>query len=474
MIINLSISYVEEKMTRFLYFFIIIFSFFNENLFSALPIPTDTSEYLKRCQKFAVPWSFLTDFNELPPPSVLAECGVDPSKVIVINTESILKGAFLPDKPDRVSYFQGLINSKKDLEEAFRTFLYSFALTIQEEGENDLDFQVRSEKYRQFVIKTVSDGLESKKYRERIVSFLAAVEYHKSINSELKVYLIRGEEIGEAYYNNCVYLILEHKNGKHCKDSTPNTCCFFTLPYFATEEKQIFDNGLTKTDAYYNDTECYFHEIGHATRDLLGLNSIGMSFNLITDNLFVRNTFFSVLDVLKESSMPSLISKVRLLINQKIKSGEYATALDYVMKKIKQVKEYKEDRFPSNTEEWGIAAIEAKLEAEDVKKALKRNLVDDDFLRQLATLGIKFMAFYNWDVLDDLFQIEGVMSANNHIIVDRNSDLDLLREQEKPIRWLHIRGDTTKTDESSTFNFVPERKYIEVLFYLHGLKNPFE
>ncbi len=90
-------------MTRFLYFFIFIFSVFAENLFPISPM--DASEYLERCRKFAVPLSSLTDLQDVHP--ALTESGVDLGKVMVINTESILKGVF-PDKPDHISYFHEL------------------------------------------------------------------------------------------------------------------------------------------------------------------------------------------------------------------------------------------------------------------------------------------------------------------------------------------------------------------------------
>lgn len=56
------------------------------------------------------------------------------------------------------------------------------------------------------------------------------------------------------------------------------------------------------------------------------------------------------------------------------------------------------------------------------------------------------------------------------MIIDVNSDLDLLKDQNKFIRWLHVCGDTTEKPPETPINFAPEKKYIEVLFYLHELK----
>lgn len=163
-------------MTRFLYFFIFIFSVFAENLFPISPM--DASEYLERCRKFAVPLSSLTDLQDVHP--ALTESGVDLGKVMVINTESILKGVF-PDKPDRISYFHELLDSREKLSEAFKAFLYS-SPTVLEEGEKEEDCYIRSETYRQFVLKAVSNGFESRKYRGRVVfsRSLGVSQKHKS------------------------------------------------------------------------------------------------------------------------------------------------------------------------------------------------------------------------------------------------------------------------------------------------------
>lgn len=456
-------------MTRFLYFFIVIFSIFAESSFSISPM--DASEYLERCRKFAVPLSSLTDLQDVPP--ALIESRVDLGKVMVINTESILRGVF-PDKPDRIFYFHKLLDSREKLSEAFKAFLYS-APTVLEDGEEERDFFDRSETYRQFVLKTVTNAFESRKYRERIVSFLAALEYRKSINPKFEVRLTRSEKFEEKDFGDYLILGLELKDGKHYSDSISETHCHFTLPYLLTEKTAIYPNGLAITTSISNDTYIYSHEIGHAIHDLLGIKASRLQFSLMADNVFMRNTFFPILDR-AEKYLMLMVTKIKLSIDRKIESGKCLNALDYFTEGLEIAKEpYKEDRLPSDAKEFdrmGITEIEKMLGTEAVQNALKEKNIDDNFLRQFVMLSIKWGAFSDsWTTPEELFQIEGAISANEHIMIDTNSDLDLLKERNLPIRWMHACGDTTEiSQEIPVIDFAPEKKYVEALFYLHGLK----
>ena len=87
-------------------------------------------------------------------------------------------------------------------------------------------------------------------------------------------------------------------------------------------------------------------------------------------------------------------------------------------------------------------------------------------------LGIKYLVFYDsWTTSEELFQIEGAVATNSYIIIDTNSDLNLFKDLSLPIRWLHACGDTAKmSPEPPTIDCAPEKKYIEALFYLHGVK----
>ena len=138
---------------------------------------------------------------------------------------------------------------------------------------------------------------------------------------------------------------------------------------------------------------------------------------------------------------------------------------------------YKEDILPSDAEEFdrmGITEIEKMLGTESIQQALKEKSisVNENFLEQFIMLGIKDVVFYDsWTTPEELFQIEGTVATNSHIIIDTNSDLDLFKDLSLPIRWLHACGDTTEISLSTpNIDCAPEKKYIEALFYLHGLK----
>lgn len=458
-------------MARFIYFFIVIFLLFIKNSFSIPPM--DGLEYLERCRKFTVPLSSLIDSKDIPP--ALTECGVDLSKVMVINTESILKGVF-SDKPDRISYFHELLDSREKLSVTFKTFLYS-APTILEDGETEEDCLKRSETYRQFIFKAISNGFESHKYRERIVSFLASLEYRKSINPKFTIYLSRSEKFEEKDYGDYLILGLELKDGRHYSDYVSKTHCDFTLPYLLTKKTPIYSNGLAAISSISDDTYVYLHEIGHAIHDLLGITARGIPFSLVSDSIFMRNTFFPFM-YRAENLMPLLIAEIKLSIDQKIESGECSDALDYFTKCLEMIKTpYKEDILPSDAEEFdrmGITEIEKMLGTESIQQALKEKSisVNENFLEQFIMLGIKDVVFYDsWTTPEELFQIEGTVATNSHIIIDTNSDLDLFKDLSLPIRWLHACGDTAKmSPETPTIDCTPEKKYIEALFYLHGLK----
>lgn len=458
-------------MARFIYFFIVIFLLFIKNSFSIPPM--DGLEYLERCRKFTVPLSSLIDYKDIPP--ALTECGVDLGKVMVINTESILKSVF-SDKTDRISYFHGLIDSKEKLSKAFKTFLYSTP-TILEDEETEEDCLKRSETYRQFVFEAISNGFESRKYRERIVSFLAALEYRKSINPKFTIYLSRSEKFEERDCGDYLILGLELKDGRHYSDYVSKTHCNFTLPYLLAKETPIYSNGLAAITSISDDTYVYSHEIGHAIHDLLGITARGIPFSLMADNIFMRNTFFPLM-CRAENLMPLLISEIKLSIDRKIESRECSDALDYFTKRLEMVKApYKKDRLPSDAEEFdrmGITEIEKMLGTESIQQVLKEKSisVNDNFLERFVMLGIKYLVFYDsWTTPEELFQIEGAVATNSYIIIDTNSDLDLFKDLSLPIRWLHACGDTAKmSPETPTIDCAPEKKYIEALFYLHGLK----
>lgn len=309
-----------------------------------------------------------------------------------------------------------------------------------------------------------------------VLYFLAALEYRKSTNPKFEVRLTRSEKLEEKDFGGYLILGLELKDGRHYSDYFSETHYHFTLPYLLTEKAPIYSNGLAAITSISNDTYVYQHEIGHAIHDLLGITARGVQFSLMADNVFMRNTFFPILDR-AEKYLMLMVAKIKLSIDRKIESGKCLNALDYFTEGLEIAKEpYKEDRLPSDTKEFdrmGITEIEKMLGTESVQQALREKNIDDNFLRQFIMLSIKWIAFSNnRTTFEELFQIGGTISANENIIVDANSDLDLLTDRNFPIRWLHACGDNTTelSQATPTIDCAPEKKYVGALFYLHGLK----
>ncbi len=110
-----------------------------------------------------------------------------------------------------------LLNSKEKLEEAFRKFVNSTQVSEDDVlGIVSLD---RANRYKEYIYKTIIDGFNIKTYRERIVSFLAALEYRKTINPQFQIQFNIFDKIEESLKDdNLLLLGFEYKDGRHYED----------------------------------------------------------------------------------------------------------------------------------------------------------------------------------------------------------------------------------------------------------------
>ena len=193
---------------------------------------------------------------------------------MVITIESTLSGLF-SNNPERVEHYLELIESKELLENSFRDFLYSRADIIMEEGEEEEQWVARQERYRQFVLETISERLLSKKYRERVASFLAVLEVHPDIS----VIFARGNEIKAEPCNIdkkiiSILLYFEFEDGRHADE----TDILLTLPTLTSEITKCY-NGLTGTKTINAPADAYSHKIGHAVHIALYIDAINRPLN---------------------------------------------------------------------------------------------------------------------------------------------------------------------------------------------------
>lgn len=319
-----------------------------ENLLENVPRhlkPIGEMEYAELCIKFS---------DKLPPkeiPDLLKQCGVNSKKVLFITPQSIIEGAF-KDNRERLDYFKEILNSKKKLKEAFRDFVYSTPVS-----EDDVMRTVspeRTENYRDYVYRAVADGLGVRAYRDRIVSFLAALEYRRTVDPEFQIQFNIFDHIEEKFTEENVLLLrFEYKDGRHYSDLT-RAGARLTLPFDFRENAVDFD-----------DTYVCMHEIGHAIHNLLDVNSRAIPLSVSSENAWMRKTFFPLLDK-SEKAMPSFIDRAKETLKQCFSKGK--SMWDYCSKSLQQANEiYRDEAHPCDKDEFrrmGITKIENMLSDE--------------------------------------------------------------------------------------------------------------
>lgn len=433
-----------------------MFLSFTENLFSAQPIgPSEylkslQAEYSKNLQKFSRPF----DASDLTSP-VFKECGLDPSEVRVIDVYSIIDGAFENDPVSR-DYYRRLLKSEDELRDAFRDFVNSDC-TAFITGEKD-----KNEAYKQFVIDTIFSGFGSQKHRERIVSFLAAVEYRKNIDPNFKVVLTRGDKFAATDYGDHLRLALELNDGRHPSDCIKRN---FVVPQTG---KNLIRSRLDITDSISGSIYTCSHELGHATRFLLGISAYGTSLTQIEKNPFMKNTFFPILEK-GETDAAYFSYLTERLVCEGLKSKSYPDALEVfsAMEETAWEMAQFDQEFHDRIESEFLRA-DRTLGIEQIKHSLEKNKIIDDEYGSLARFIGTTAAFANWINAEDIFQIAGATVADDCIIIDRNSDLDLFSEQGLPARWSHIFANPAES--AIIVDVGPEEKYLRALFLLHGLR----
>lgn len=415
--------------------------------------PIKESEYIESLLKFS---NKLASKNI---PVALAEYEVNPDNVLVMTAESIIRGVFDSDK-ERLSYFIELLNSKDKLKNAFREFVYS--TPVSEDGVMEKVSSERVDSYRDYVYKTITDGFSVKTYRGRIASFLAALEYRKKINPGFKIRIDIFDKI-EVFYgngNDGLWLRLEYKDGRHYSDLDKETISQLTIP---------FDVSVN-----FDDTYVCMHEIGHAVHYLLGIESKRIPLSVSSKNVWMRNTFFSFIDIVEEM-MPIFINQLKSSLAKSLSNGE--CMWNYFYEELQNAKQfYKNEMQPYDEDEFrrmGIIEVENMLLNEKVAEILKKSDNADDVNQELLREGLRLFAKRRsfsevWTNAEEMFQIIGIASIGNYIVVDRNADIGAYYDQKKPIRWGHGLFEGTLRKEYKSM-LMPEKKYIESLFFLHGL-----
>jgi hypothetical protein len=422
--------------------------------------PIEESEYIEPCFKFADKFSG----KELP--SALQNSGVNSGDVLIITPESIVRAVF-SDNAVRAGYFMELLNSKEKLEDAFKKFVDSTQVSEDDVlGIVSLD---RANRYKEYIYKTIIDGFNIKTYRERIVSFLAALEYRKKLNPQFQIQFNIIDKIEERLKNDDLLLLgFEYKDGRHYEDVGINGVRL-TVPFDLQKNSD------------YDDTYVCMHEIGHAIHDLLGINSRRVPLSKSSENIWMRNTFFPLLSI-AEKIMPVFINQVKGTIQKGILGGEVDSVWDYCDHSLQRIKSiYLDESQPYDKDEFnrmGITQLENALldgeTAETLKNSKDANDISTDLLKQTVKLGAMNRSFYGiWTNAEEMIQIIGVASAGKYIVVDRNSDLSAFCERNRSIRWGHKSfpaEDVINTNYAMAKMLVPnENEYLRSLFSLHGL-----
>lgn len=193
---------------------------------------------------------------------------------------------------------------------------------------------------------------------------------------------------------------------------------------------------LVKTQMADDDIYTCLHEIGDAIRKLLGICLLETPFAPMLENSFMKNTFFPVL-VGKDDEFFADACKRNMFQAMYLDSTE---------------------RLPDITGELEPLRREAE-------KILQReNYVSPEFCTKFIEIAYLCLG---WSNPEALFQIAGAAVAGDYIIINANSDLDWLWERRLPARWFH-----RVVDKGTLFldinNMVPDGKYLDALYLLHG------
>jgi hypothetical protein len=407
---------------------------------------SSAEEYLENCRRFSEPFPV----KKIPEPTILAKSGFNFNNVLIITANSIINGVF-KDNSTRKAYFLTLPKSENIhlLLAEFQNFLDQSVFPKENEAA-----------YKQYVSQTVSGGFDARKHRENVVSFLAALEYRKTIVPTFQVIFERNR-YEEIFYGDALFLNLEFADGKHYEESLNNTKMTFTLPCLKHNPRACSCRGATFTDTYVSG-----HELGHATHDLLGINAPRTSFNMYINNNFIRNIFFPLIDRTSKN-IDSLLPRLQSEVNQAIASGECTNETEYFSKKLNDKKKLYDQM------EWLYGDNESEISGiASLQRSIDTKSFNEDFLKNAIRMEMKYRAFEMWTRPEELFQISGISFCNGYTIVNCLSDLDLFATSSVLLRWWHICSDSEivrcKTNTFEFKNLFPSMEYVEGLLFLHG------
>lgn len=234
------------------------------------------------------------------PHEELTACGISPDKVRIINLESILK-AILPGQPAYVNYYLRMSHFEALFSGALDKFLHSdktwVAATEQVFYPGNYDFEKTksstsesksAKSYMDYVHDTFLTAYrQSQRYRERLVTFLAVLEWRRKSDPEFEVRFTKGNRVEERLDEHILSLCLELSNGEHYKPK--GYSCTLPIPC-----EDAYPNKLTLIRDAIDDIFVCMHELGHGVHDLLDIHmSSQIPFAWMAENPFIKNLFFS-------------------------------------------------------------------------------------------------------------------------------------------------------------------------------------
>ena len=309
----------------------------------------------------------------------------------------------------------------------------------------------------------ISEAISSKKYREGIVTFLAAVDYYKNRHPYFSISLGKGEMSCKLVFSeDCLeHIILNLLD----KDYFSHSLICLSLDSNVRKTYGIHSESCTE-DAYIR---AILHELGHATAALLWpewsdnfqleftklFNPIGSSKNWATRSLMRIAKFFKSRSeaeelIRRQSADDPLIGKIFFhqfdMLDSLLK--EDITDIVTNAQKISEA---------TSQKSWWIQFIEGAFKKVDPKTYIKAVFCSC------------------WTNFSELFQIGGLFSYNEHTFVNPFSDFAVSLDMKLLPSWTHapIRDEyfkkiPTDSQRPRQITISPQPAGFEILSLLMG------